>query len=176
MITCLGSILKTSINEHGVHLSMAVAPPGTGPCIACRDYGHHFGHYILIVSQILNFEMHHPHHLMNTPQALPNAAWRNGPPNRVTPPPPPPHIPKNTSRVHVHVYILTLLYSKSSFRRSKKTNMFSVLPLWKKGRRRRFFSFFFFFQNGRRKHKFSKTTGRPIFSRCQTYLTIFTAN
>ena len=29
----------------------------------------------------------------------------------------------------------------SDLRRSKKTNMFSVLPLWKKGRRRRFFFF-----------------------------------
>ena len=34
----------------------------------------------------------------------------------------------------------------------KKTNMFSVRPLWKKGRRRRLSFFFFPFQNGRRTH------------------------
>ena len=40
--------------------------------------------------------------------------------------------------------------------------MFSVLPLWKKGRRRRFFSFSFLKWLP---DTFSKTTGRPIFSR-----------
>ena len=61
------------------------------------------------------------------------------------------------NKVIIHLLLLKLI------RRSKKNNnMFSVLPLWKKGRRR---PFFFFFFSKWLPDTFSKTTGRPIFSR-----------
>ena len=51
--------------------------------------------------------------------------------------------------------------------------MFSVLPLWKKGRRRRFFFFLFFFLNGRRTHFPKQPAGLFFQDGRQTYVTIF---
>ena len=47
--------------------------------------------------------------------------------------------------------------------------MFSVRPLWKKGRRRRFF-FFFFFQNGRRTHFPKQPAGLFFQDGCQFFV------
>ena len=67
-------------------------------------------------------------------------------------------------RMHITSTICgTFMLKKQFIRRSKKTNMFSVLPLWKKGRRRSIFYFIIFSKWP--PDTFSKITGRPIFSR-----------
>ena len=48
--------------------------------------------------------------------------------------------------------------------------MFSVRPLWKKGRRRHFFFLFFFFQNGRRTHFPKQPVGLFFQDGCQFFV------